>query len=173
MPLCTHDTIVVTDILDRQRDVLMVDRRRVGRVLTCEDTRLHKREAQMVSQLEELLEVDDIYVGTEAGPEGAVLHCEARFPGVFRNAEIIRDAKQPEVFAIVGHYDCAGHHVSDGQHDHDVVAAANKLSRRLFGETGKVVPIIAYPNSKHSHGEPTWLFKRMDAQAAAGQVAAE
>ena len=133
---------------------------RIADVKTCKDCRLHRPEAEMYKQLCQVLDVDDCYIGTEAGVEGAILNSAVRRAGAYENAHIIDDAKHPDVFAVVGHYDCAGHPVSDEQHDIDIVKTADALSVEMFGVEGRVVPIIAYQNSDVAG--PTWLFKRMD-----------
>lgn len=132
---------------------------RVADVKTCKDYRLHEPEAEMYRQLCALLDVDRCYIGTEAGVEGAILVDEVRRAGSYVNAHIIDDAKHPDVFAVVGHYDCAGHNVPDAQHDMDIVATADALSQEIYGEGGRVVAIIAYPNPAESG--PTWLFKQV------------
>lgn len=134
---------------------------RVADVKICKDCRLHRPEAQMYTQLCEILDVDDCYIGAEAGVEGAILNDPDRRAGAFKNAKMIKDLKRPDVFAVVGHYDCAGHNVSDTQHDIDIIAAAEQFSEALFGTTGHVVALIAYPNHSPENG-PTWLLKRVD-----------
>jgi len=127
-------------------------------VMTCMDCRLHRPEAEHYRQLCELLEVDDCYIETEAGPDGAVIHDEERSAGAVKNLQIIEDAKNPKVMAICAHYDCAGHPVSDGEHDQDVVKAAEQLSKEVYGESGKVIPLIAYQNEGDG---PTWGVKKL------------
>ncbi len=141
--------------------------RKVAVVITCMDCRLHHPDAQHYTQLCDLLGVDDCYIETEAGPDGAVMkeHDSERWHGAVKNLVLIREAKKPDVFAFVAHYDCAGHPVSDAQHDQDVQTAARGLSDALFAEPHKVTPIIAYPNPD-ADATPTWLLKRVDTTAA-------
>ena len=147
----------------------MESKRRTAAVMTCMDYRLHEASAAQYSQLCEILNVDRCYIETEAGPDGAILNGGDRWKGAMRNLSIIDEAKHPDIFAIVAHYDCAGYPVSNEQHDHDVVAAAKKLSLELFGENGKVVPLVAYP----SEGEgPTWRIKRLDSETRKSAIAA-
>ena len=135
--------------------------RRVAVVITCMDCRLHHPDAQHYAQLCTLLDVTDCYLETEAGPDGAILQDRDsdRWHGAVKNLLLIREAKHPDVFALVAHYDCAGHPVSDRQHDHDVVGAARDLSHTLFDRPDGVVPLIAYPNPT-SGAQPTWLLRR-------------
>ncbi|MFT7507043.1 MAG: hypothetical protein ACI92I_000181 [Acidimicrobiales bacterium] len=146
----------------------MSNKNKIATVVTCMDCRLHRPDAMQYQQLCKILDVDDCYIDTEAGPDGAVLNDTDRCCGTIQNLVIIKEAKKPDVMAIVAHYDCAGHSVPDEQHDTDVVAAAEKLSLEIFGEAGKVVPLVAYQNTEEG---PSWLLKRMDAQALA--IAAE
>lgn len=111
-------------------------------------------------QLSALLGVEHIYVGTEAGPDGAILNDEVRRSGAVKNGTIIRDAKRPDVDALVGHCDCAGHPVSDEQHELDTIEAAKRYSVELHGVPDRVVPVLAYQNP--AAGGYTWFFKRLD-----------
>lgn len=135
----------------------MSENHKVAVVMTCMDCRLHRPEAEHYKQLCELLEVDDCYIETEAGPDGAVLNDTDRCCGAVQNLVIIKEAKHPDVMAICAHYDCAGHPVSDEEHDRDVLAAAEQLSQEVFGEGGKVVPLVAYESGE---AKPTWLIKK-------------
>lgn len=137
----------------------MANGSKIGAVMMCMDCRLHHPAAQQHAQICEILGVDDIYIDTEAGPDGAVLHDTDRCCAALKNLIIIKEAKLPDAYAIVAHYDCAGHAVSNEQHDQDVVAAAEKLSLEIFAEAGRIVPLIAYPNEGASG--PTWLIKKV------------
>jgi hypothetical protein len=148
----------------------MAEGKKIATVITCMDCRLHRPDADQYGQLCEILEVDDCYIDTEAGPDGAVLNDTDRCCATVQNLVIIKEAKNPDVMAIVAHYDCAGHSVSDQQHDTDVLAAADKLSTEIFGEIGKIVPLIAYQNTG-AEG-PAWLLKKLDATNSSA-IAAE
>lgn len=155
---------VVNSFVERElmalREETMTQGKKIAAVVTCMDCRLHRPDAEQYRQLCEVLGVDDCYVETEAGPDGAVLNDTERCCAAVRNLVIIKEAKQPDVMAIVAHYDCAGHPVTNEEHDRDVVAAAEKLSQEIFGESGKVVPLVAYPSDAEEG--PTWLLKHMD-----------
>ena len=135
----------------------MTNKHKVGVVVTCMDCRLHRPEADHYTQLCKALGVDDIYIETEAGPDGAICQDGERCLGAIQNLVIIKEAKQPDIFAVVAHYDCAGHPVDNEEHDQDVVAAADRVSEKVHGEPGKVAALVAYPNE--SEEGPTWLIK--------------
>lgn len=133
------------------------------------DYRLHEPSAELYRQLCEVLDVDRCYILTEAGPDGVVLYDADRYRGTIDNLRIIIEAKNPDVIGKLGHYDCAGHPVSDEQHDVDIVAAAEKLSKDLFEKSGGVIPLAAHP---HNESGPTWRIKELSLETEAGAIAA-
>lgn len=130
--------------------------KKVAFVLGCVDCRHHVSEAELIAQLKIILGVDDVYLCTTAGPDGVMVAREVRHDAAMEDAIIIRDAKNATVFAVLGHYGCAGHPVSDEQHDADTVSGAKNMSATV--ETS-AIPLIFFPRAGQ---KPTWGIKRLD-----------
>lgn len=133
---------------------------KVGVVLACMDCRLHPEEQRFHSQLKETLGVDHLYVVTTAGPDGKILaddhHCRSHV----ENIMVAIEAKGAEIVGVVAHYDCAGHPVSNEQHEHDVVKAAEIFAGKLRFD-GPVVPLIAAPEGAR------WVVREASPERAA------
>ena len=115
---------------------------KVAVAVCCMDYRLHKPEVSLASQLEDVLGADAVYIYTCAGPEGKVIAGEDGFRDMVKDLQLIIDAKGASTIAICGHHDCAGHPVSDEDHELDSVRSAAVLSEHLEF-SGDVIPLIA------------------------------
>ena len=61
--------------------------------LTCKDCRLHRPDVEMYQQLCDMLGVDDCYLGTEAGVEGAIQNDPIRRRGCSVRVLIVESAR--------------------------------------------------------------------------------
>lgn len=125
----------------------MSQERKVAVALVCMDKRLHTPEAELVPQLQKLLNVDDVYVLTTAGPAGRMLAAGHHAQALSEDTQLIIDAKGASVVALCEHYDCAGHPVSDDQHDQDAARAAEHFKQQI-NFAGDVVPLVAKPGNE-------------------------
>jgi len=127
----------------------------VAFVVACVDQRHHVEEAMMIAQLKAVLAVDEVYLGTTAGPDGVLCAQGCRGEAMLEDATIIKNAKGATVFAVMGHYGCAGHAVADEQHDADTRVAAQVMADELGVP---VWPLIFKPGSP---GGATWICEKL------------
>lgn len=133
----------------------MKDEKKVAFVLGCVDQRHHVPEAEMIGQLKELLSVDEVYLCTTAGPDGVMVEQGCRCDAAVEDAVIIKEAKGASVFAVLGHHGCAGHPVSDEQHDDDTKKAAKLMATKV---QSPVWPLIFKLGSED---RPTWVAEKL------------
>lgn len=124
---------------------------KVGFVVGCVDCRHHVPEAEMIAQLQGLLRLDDVYLRTTAGPDGKMLKKDHNYLSIVEDAQTIKSAKGATVFAVMGHYGCAGHNVSDEQHQDHTRRAAEALAREI---QHNVYALLFVPNDESM--QPTW-----------------
>lgn len=129
---------------------------KVGIVVACVDCRLHPEEQRLHTQCKEVLDADQVFVRTSAGPDGRILARDHHLQSCVEDIQLLIDAKGATVVGVVAHYDCAGHPVSNEQHDTDVVEAAKILQSSLNFE-GDVVPLMAVPEGSR------WIVKQVSA----------
>lgn len=136
-------------------------------VLTCMDDRLHDPDAQIIQQLKKLLGVERVFVRTVAGPDGKIKQGGFGLDDIVADTQLIIDAKGASIVGVLPHCDCAGHPVSDEDHERDAIDAANVLLDALEFD-GSVVPLIA----RQSTGVgPTWVIERLSVAHAAHAAA--
>jgi hypothetical protein len=127
----------------------------VAFVVGCVDCRHHKSDASMIAQLQSQLRADDVYMCTTAGPDGKILAQKACCESIVTDACIIRDAKGARIFAVMGHYQCAGHNVADAQHEEDTMKAAEYLSAQI----GHPVHALVFIPTQSA--DATWAIKSL------------
>jgi hypothetical protein len=88
----------------------------------CADWRLHQEHVQIVTKVRDHLGVDAVDMLVTAGPEGVVKN-----PARAGERETLKDnlnlligAHHPTTVAFIAHQRCAGHPVSDEQHEADI-----------------------------------------------------
>ncbi len=116
----------------------------VAVVVACVDCRHHRDGVTMIAQYKRLLDVEHVFLRTAAGPDGRILQRDHHFEAITDDVQLLIAEKSATVVAIVAHYECAGHDVSDLQHHEDVASAARLLKMEL-PESIVVVPMIAKP----------------------------
>ena len=129
--------------------------------ITCVDNRLHY--PSIVPQLEEILESDSVYLETMPGPEGCIIgrkddphnyHLKA----LVCDLALLIEAKGINTVALIGHCDCAGHPVSDDQHETDICIAA-KILQEALPQSITIIPLLAHPPQQAG----PWQIERLDA----------
>jgi len=111
--------------------------------LTCADWRLHQRKVDLNARLASRLGVDGVDLITVPGPDGLIRpERQGEWTTAVAQIKLLIGAHAPQVLTVVAHQRCAGHPVSDGEHDADVVATAEALKKET-GFAGPVRAIIA------------------------------
>jgi hypothetical protein len=123
-------------------------------LLTCADWRLHQRRVDINARLARRLGVDGIDTIAVPGPDGLVLpeRC-AEWASALAQIKLLIKAHAPVAIVVAAHQRCAGHPVSDGQHDADVGETAKEL-KEATGFTGPVhAMVLIY------HSDVAWDVK--------------
>jgi hypothetical protein len=116
-------------------------------VVTCADWRLHQRSVDLNRRLARELKVDGVDLLAVPGPDGLLLPARSgEWQALIAQASLLIGAHSPTAVALVAHQRCAGHPVSDHEHDTDVVAAARALKEKT-GFAGPVSAMVAVYNS--------------------------
>ena len=115
--------------------------------LTCADWRLHRDKAKLLKRLNRKIGVEVADLIALPGPDGL---CAPGRTGDWNATltwtKLLALAHDAQSVAVVAHQDCAGHNVSNEQHEKDVVAVASALKRDL-GFDGLVWAIVAVHRS--------------------------
>lgn len=124
--------------------------------LMCADWRLHQKIVEMNARRARLLRVHGADVVAVPGPDGlAATGREAEWEVAAAQVKLLIGAHSPKTLAVVAHQRCAGHPVSDEQHDHDVAATARALKEKT-GFEGPVAALVAV-----YHSDTKWDLKRV------------
>lgn len=124
--------------------------------LMCADWRLHQKSVEMNARLARMLRVDGVDVIAVPGPDGLIVTDRgSELDVAATQLKVLIGAHSPETLAVVAHQKCAGHPVSDGQHDEDVAAAARMIKEKT-GFDGPVVAIVAV-----YHNDTNWGLKQV------------
>ncbi len=111
--------------------------------LTCADWRLHQRKVDFNRRLARTLGVDGVDINALPGPDGLLLPARAGdWETVKGWVSLLVGAHHPVSIAVVAHQKCAGHPVSDPQHDEDVVTVTQALKAQI-GFDGPASAIVA------------------------------
>ena len=110
----------------------------------CADWRLHQDSVQIENKVKELLAVDAVDVLATAGPEGVVKNPSRAIEkeALANNIKVLIGAHKPVALAFVAHQQCAGHPVSDEQHEADVAAMVQEYKDTL-DFNGEIVGLVA------------------------------
>ncbi len=125
--------------------------------MTCADWRLHHRRVDLNRRLAKSLRVDGVDLIAVPGPDGLIISPQRRSEWEAATAQIrlLIGAHQPVALVVLAHQRCAGHPVSDPDHDVDVAATA----RALKTETAFGGPVAAYVAVYHSDSK--WGLKQI------------
>ena len=115
-------------------------RKKLAIVLTCADWRLHQRKVDLNARLAKVLGVVGVDLIAVPGPDGLIKpERKSEWQTAVAQIKLLIGAHAPLVLAVVAHQRCAGHPVTDGEHDAHVVATAKALK----AETGFAGPVRA------------------------------
>jgi type II secretory pathway component PulM len=129
-------------------------RRKLAIVLTCADWRLHQRKVDLNARLARRLAATGVDLITVPGPDGLIEpERQSEWQTAVSQIKLLIGAHSPAVMAVVAHQRCAGHPVTDGEHDADVVATAKAL-KEATGFAGPVRAIVAV-----YHADLAWDLK--------------
>ena len=118
--------------------------------LTCADWRLHQKKVDLNSRLARLLDVHGVDLIAVPGPDG-LLKPErgAEWKSAVGQIKLLVGAHAPRVLVVAAHQRCAGHPVSDDEHETDVLATAKALKAET-GFAGTVRAILMVYHSDTS-----------------------
>ena len=124
--------------------------KRIAVVLTCAEWRLHQRKVDLNHRLAKLLRVDGADLIAVPGPDGLLKpERAAEWEAVLGQVKLLIGAHSPKALAVVVHQRCAGHPVSDAEHDIDAREMAKKL-KAWTGFEGPVRAVVLVYNSDTS-----------------------
>jgi hypothetical protein len=122
--------------------------------LTCADWRLHQRKVDLNGRLAKLLGVQGVDLIAVPGPDGLTKpERSAEWQTAVGQIKLLIGAHAPRALIVVAHHRCAGHPVSDAEHETDVLATAKALK----AETGFEGPVHAALAVYHS--DTAWDLK--------------
>jgi hypothetical protein len=111
--------------------------------LTCADWRLHQRKVDLNARLARLLGVDGVDLICVPGPDGLLKpERQSEWLSAVAQIKLLIGAHAPQTVVVLAHQRCAGHPVSDPEHDADVAATAKALKAET-GFSGPVKAIVA------------------------------
>lgn len=129
-------------------------KRKLAIALTCADWRLHQRKVDFNARMARKLGVGGVDLIAVPGPDGLIKPERAgEWQAAVAQIKLLIGAHAPQSVAVVAHQRCAGHPVTDGEHDADVAATAETL-KKLTGFTGPVRALVAVYQS-----DASWDFK--------------
>jgi len=115
--------------------------------VTCADWRLHQRGVDLNRRIARALKVSGVDLIALPGPDGVLLADRSgEWQALAGQVALLIGAHSPTAVAVIAHQRCAGHPVSDEEHDKDVVAAARALKEKT-GFGGPVSAMVAVYNS--------------------------
>jgi len=128
--------------------------RKLAVVLTCADWRLHQHKVGLNARLAKRLGVTGVDLIAVPGPDGLIKpERQSEWQTAVTQIKLLIGAHTPVAVAVVAHQRCAGHPVTDGDHDADVVATAKAL-KQATGFAGPVHAVVAV-----YHADSDWELK--------------
>lgn len=124
--------------------------------LVCADWRLHHSSSEFNRKLRTALAVDGVDYVALPGPDGLKrAEREGEWRAALDQAKLLIAAHKPVKIAVVAHQRCAGHPVSDQQHDNDVAFTAQALKAE-GGFPGPALALVAQYRSDFR-----WIVKQV------------
>ena len=111
--------------------------------MTCSDWRLHQPVVDFNRRIGRAVGAECVDLVALPGPDGLLaLARGGEWEAAKGQVKLLADAHHAAALVVVAHQRCAGHPVSDDQHDVDVVAVARELKASL-GFPGPVHALVA------------------------------
>jgi hypothetical protein len=130
--------------------------KKVAVALTCADWRLHNGKVGLNKRLCRELGVGGVDLIAVPGPDGLLRpERESEWQVAVSQISLLIGAHTPVALTVLAHQRCAGHPVSDHDHDSDVMAAAQALK----AATEFSGPVLAYVAVYHNDAK--WGLKRI------------
>ncbi|MGN6147978.1 MAG: carbonic anhydrase [Rhizomicrobium sp.] len=127
-------------------------KKKLAVAMTCSDWRLHQRVVDFNSRIGRATGTGEVDLVALPGPDGLLKPERAgEWDAAKAQVKLLADAHHAAALAVVAHQRCAGHPVSDGEHDHDVQAVAKSLKESL-GFSGPVYALVATYKSDRNWG---------------------
>lgn len=124
----------MSDVLSVKKDP------RIALLLTCADWRLHSHEVDLNARIKGICGCDGIDLVAVPGPDGMLQPARAgEWTAAVSQIKLLIKNHNVQVLLVAAHHCCAGHPVSDAQHDADVRDTVAALKR----DTGFSGPIHA------------------------------
>jgi hypothetical protein len=125
-------------------------------VVTCSDWRLHHRRTNFDRSIARLLRARGVDVIALPGPDGLLSPERAgEWQIMLKQALLLIEVHRIQSVALVAHQRCAGHPVTDAEHEQDVVTTATALKEALAFK-GPVSAVIAIYKT-----DSRWNLKRV------------
>ncbi|MDE2112886.1 MAG: hypothetical protein KGJ79_17245 [Alphaproteobacteria bacterium] len=112
--------------------------------LTCADWRLHQRKVDLNNRLARLLGVHGVDVVAVPGPDGLTKpERSTEWQATVGQIKLLVGAHAPRALVVAAHQRCAGHPVSDIEHEADVLVTAKalKVGTRFDGPVRAVLAV--------------------------------
>ena len=130
--------------------------KRVAVALTCADWRLHHRRVDLNARLARALKVGGVDLIAVPGPDGLLRpDRQAEWAAALGQIVLLIGAHSPSALIVLAHQRCAGHPVSDPEHDTDVASTAKALKT----QSAFAGPVLAYVAAYQS--DSRWQLKRI------------
>jgi hypothetical protein len=125
-------------------------KKKLAVAMTCSDWRLHQRVVDFNGRIGKATGTGEVDLVALPGPDGLLKPERAgEWEAAKGQVKLLADAHHAAALAVVAHQRCAGHPVSDGEHNHDVQAVAKNLKESL-GFSGPVYALVAtYKNDRN------------------------
>jgi hypothetical protein len=129
-------------------------RKKIAVALVCADWRLHQHTVDMNRRLAKLLGVYGVDLIAVPGPDGLLKpERSAEWQTAVGQIKLLVGVHAPRLLVVVAHQRCAGHPVSDAEHEADVLATAKALKAKT-GFAGPVRAMLMVYGS-----DTSWEFK--------------
>src|SRR5579885_1727081 len=130
----------------------LIRKRKLGIALMCSDWRLHQGRVDLNWKIARALKVRGVDVVAVPGPDGLLAPArETEWRSAVRQIAVLAKAHDSVALAVVAHQRCAGHPVSDDEHEIGVAAAAKALKEALKF-AGPVAAMVATYRSESNWG---------------------
>jgi len=118
-------------------------RRKLAVAVTCADWRLHQSAVDFNRRIGKAVGARCVDLVALPGPDGLLRpERSTEWNAALGQVKLLADAHQADFIALVAHQRCAGHPVSDDEHNLDAAAVAKELKEKL-GFPGPVHALVA------------------------------